>query len=216
MSYEESSSSSSFYQSSSGGNEFGDGEFDLFFSELSFETHTNPILTFIILCIVSGGYGIGLSGGVGGAAQGGYSSYESSSAAGYGAGAGGALQAGGGGASGEYYSSSSSGGLGAGALGAGAQASSSGSEFGYGQQGLSGVSLASGAGYGASSFEQQSSSSTVYATDAQGLYKDPNPEVIRRPAPGGAQTYTQKIVVRFLQPPPVPPPGVSILKSIGV
>ena len=42
-----------------------------------------------------------------------------------------------------------------------------------------------------------------------GLYVDSNPQVIRRPAAGGVQTYTQNIKVRFLQPPPVPPPGVS-------
>lgn len=67
--------------------------------------------------------------------------------------------------------------------------------------------------YGFNTLEQQSSSAstTTYATDAQGLYKDPNPEVVRRPAPGGTQTYTQRVSVRFLQPPPVSPPGVSIL-----
>jgi hypothetical protein len=42
-----------------------------------------------------------------------------------------------------------------------------------------------------------------------GLYLDSNPQIIRRPAVGGVQTYTQNIKVRFLQPPPVPPPGVS-------
>lgn len=42
-----------------------------------------------------------------------------------------------------------------------------------------------------------------------GLYVDANPQIIRRPAAGGVQTYTQNIKVRFLQPPPVPPPGVS-------
>ena len=41
-----------------------------------------------------------------------------------------------------------------------------------------------------------------------GLYADSNPQIIRRQAPGGVQTYTQNIKVRFLQPPPVPPPGV--------
>ncbi len=76
--------------------------------------------------------------------------------------------------------------------------------------------MASGAEYSSSSFEQQSSSSTTYATDAQGLFKDPNPEIVRRPAPGGAQTLTQRIVVRFLQPPPVPPPGVSIFQTHGL
>ena len=43
-----------------------------------------------------------------------------------------------------------------------------------------------------------------------GLYFDANPQIIRRPAAGGVHTYTQNIKVRFLQPPPVPPPGVSI------
>ena len=28
--------------------------------------------------------------------------------------------------------------------------------------------------------------------------------------PTGTQTFTQRVVVRFLQPPPVPPPGVSV------
>ena len=42
-----------------------------------------------------------------------------------------------------------------------------------------------------------------------GLYVDSNPQIVRRPAAGGVQTYTQNIKVRFLQPPPVPPPGVS-------
>ena len=42
-----------------------------------------------------------------------------------------------------------------------------------------------------------------------GLYVDSNPQIIRRPAAGGIQTYTQNIRVRFLQPPPIPPPGVS-------
>jgi hypothetical protein len=41
-----------------------------------------------------------------------------------------------------------------------------------------------------------------------GLYIDANPQIIRRPA-SGVQTYTQNIKIRFLQPPPVPPPGVS-------
>lgn len=72
----------------------------------------------------------------------------------------------------------------------------------FGQQELSAVS----AGFGSDNFEQQSSS--TYATDAQGLYQDPNPQVIHRAATSGPQTYTQRILVRFLQPPPVPPPGV--------
>ena len=62
-----------------------------------------------------------------------------------------------------------------------------------------------------SSYETSSTQHQVqqYATSAQGLYQDPNPQIIRRPATGGAVTYTQNIKIRFLQPPPIPPPGVS-------
>jgi hypothetical protein len=61
-----------------------------------------------------------------------------------------------------------------------------------------------------SSFEASSSQQQIqgYATNAQGLYQDPNPQVIRRPAQSGQVTYTQNIKIRFLQPPAVPPPGV--------
>jgi hypothetical protein len=42
------------------------------------------------------------------------------------------------------------------------------------------------------------------------LYQDPHPpQIIRRPPAQGPITYKQNIAVRFLQPPPVPPPGVS-------
>ncbi len=67
-------------------------------------------------------------------------------------------------------------------------------------------------GYNSNSFEQQQQSSSVttnYATDAHGLYSDPNPHIIRRPAPGDAKVYTQRVLLKFLQPPPIPPPGVS-------
>ncbi|CAF4740668.1 unnamed protein product, partial [Rotaria magnacalcarata] len=33
-------------------------------------------------------------------------------------------------------------------------------------------------------------------------------------AAGGVQTYTQNIKVRFLQPPPIPPPGPLIIKEV--
>ncbi|CAF3332843.1 unnamed protein product [Rotaria socialis] len=48
----------------------------------------------------------------------------------------------------------------------------------------------------------------------QNLFHDPNPQIVRRPAPGGSLTYTQNIRVRFLQPPPVPPPGPLIIKEV--
>ncbi|CAF4900058.1 unnamed protein product, partial [Rotaria sp. Silwood2] len=44
--------------------------------------------------------------------------------------------------------------------------------------------IAGGAGYGSSALSQ-----VHYATDAQGLFQDPSPQIIRRPAPGGVQTY---------------------------
>ncbi|CAF0918891.1 unnamed protein product [Adineta steineri] len=77
---------------------------------------------------------------------------------------------------------------------------------GYGAAGLVGV----GAGYGVSSTESVNSTAVQsYATDSRGLFQDSNPQIIRRPAPNGPLTYTQNIRVRFLQPPPIPPPGVS-------
>ena len=42
-----------------------------------------------------------------------------------------------------------------------------------------------------------------------GLYVDPNPEFIRRETPSGTHTYTQKIQIRYLQPPAVAQQGVS-------
>lgn len=64
-----------------------------------------------------------------------------------------------------------------------------------------------------STFEAASAQQQVqqYATNAQGLYQDPNPQIVRRPAQGGQLTYTQNIKIRFLQPPAVPPPGVSLI-----
>jgi hypothetical protein len=116
-----------------------------------------------------------------------------------------------------YYSSSSSASYGGFGGGSDQQGYSDASFVNGGaseQQGYSNASLVSGGGYGTNSFEQQSSSLTTnYATDAQGLYQDPNPQIIRRPAQGGGQTFTQRVVVRFLQPPPVPPPGVCISYS---
>jgi len=62
-----------------------------------------------------------------------------------------------------------------------------------------------------STFETGSNQQQVqqYATNAQGLYQDPNPQIIRRPAQSEQITYTQNIKIRFLQPPAIPPPGVS-------
>jgi len=43
---------------------------------------------------------------------------------------------------------------------------------------------------------------------AVNIYKDPNPLIIRKVAIESPVTYQQRIFVRYLQPPDVPPPGV--------
>jgi hypothetical protein len=135
--------------------------------------------------LVGGGYGGAYGAGAG---YGGNASYG----AGYGAGAG----AGYGGASSYESYSSSVGNAGAdlGAVGGSVQYVDAGS---------------SSASYGA-----QSTAVQTYETDAQGLFRDHNPQVIRRPAPGGGVTYTQNIRVRFLQPPPVPPHGPLVIREV--
>ena len=142
--------------------------------------------------------------GVGGSANYSSSSYESSSSDVLGGGNYGA----------SYGASSSDFGLAGGAAG-GYDSSSS---YSAGGAGYGATSAFGGESYGASSGEYSSSSSSAvqtYATDAQGLFKDSNPQIVRRPAPNGGQvTYTQNIRVRFLQPPPIPPPGVSLCRLV--
>ncbi|CAF1436229.1 unnamed protein product [Rotaria sordida] len=53
-----------------------------------------------------------------------------------------------------------------------------------------------------------------YPTDAQGLYQDPNPLIIRRPIAAGVQPYKHNVTIRYLQPPPIPPPGPLIIKEV--
>lgn len=74
---------------------------------------------------------------------------------------------------------------------------------------------AAGATAGASSSSTFETTTTTtqqqvqqYATSPEGLFQDPNPQIIRRPAQGGQITYTQNVKIRFLQPPAIPPPGV--------
>ena len=45
---------------------------------------------------------------------------------------------------------------------------------------------------------------------ASHVYKDPNPQIIRRRASGDLLTSEQRILVRYLEPPDVPEPGVKI------
>jgi len=70
------------------------------------------------------------------------------------------------------------------------------------------------AGFSAANFGTTQTAVQHYETDAQGLFRDHNPQVIRRPAPGGGVTYTQNIRVRFLQPPPVPPHGPLVIREV--
>jgi len=144
----------------------------------------------------SASYGAGLGAGYGG------SSYESSS-----------FQSSSTGLGGGYDASFAGAGLGG---AAGYESSSYSTGAGYGAGAGVGAGLAVGGGFGGSSYETASSSTSVqqYATDAQGLFIDNNPQIVRRPAQGGVQTYTQNIQVRFLQPPPVPPPGPLIIKEV--
>jgi hypothetical protein len=81
----------------------------------------------------------------------------------------------------------------------------------YGNVNVAGSAGISAADSASASFSSGSQSTNVqqYETDAQGNFKDSNPQIIRRPAPDGPLTYSQNIKVRFLQPPAVPPPGVS-------
>lgn len=76
--------------------------------------------------------------------------------------------------------------------------------------GTAGLSAADAASANFSS-SSQSTSVQQYQTDEQGNFKDPNPQVVRRPAQGGPLTYSQNIKVRFLQPPAAPPPGVRFV-----
>ncbi len=48
-----------------------------------------------------------------------------------------------------------------------------------------------------------------YRVDSRGFFVDPNPEIIVRPNPDPPTTYKQKIIIRYLKPPPLPPIAVS-------
>lgn len=114
------------------------------------------------------------------------------------------------------------------------QASVGGAAAGYGSSSYETTSdsATGGAfGVGASTFESSPGDALVASTTSQaanytaetnpawsrygadvrgpGLFMDPNPQIIRRQVSCGVQSYTQSIKIRFLQPPPVPPPGVS-------
>jgi hypothetical protein len=71
------------------------------------------------------------------------------------------------------------------------------------QHGFVGDELAVGGELSITNYE------TIYSTDEHGFYLDPNPEIITCQDPSPALVYKQNIAIRFLQPPPLPPPGVS-------
>ena len=164
--------------------------------------------------------------GAGGAGSGfesssyGLSNFSSGGGGGAGAGAGGAYGldagfggfaggAGGAGGASSYESSSfsSGGNVDAGAFGGNNFQASSFESSSAGGAGFDSSAVSQAAGYTSDS----NAAWLRYGAEVRGngLYVDSNPQIIRRQAPGGVQTYTQNIKVRFLQPPPVPPPGVS-------
>ncbi|CAF1492524.1 unnamed protein product, partial [Adineta ricciae] len=81
-------------------------------------------------------------------------------------------------------------------------------------QGFSGGSFNNSSEYGGNTAEKLPPTSTSYPTDAQGLYQDPSPHLVRRPALGAPQVYTQRVIVKFLQAPPIPNPGPLIIKEV--
>jgi hypothetical protein len=110
------------------------------------------------------------------------------------------------------YNAASSGGGGGAGFGSSYESSSYRSSVGNVNGELANLNVVGAADGTSTNFASETRSSLVqqYETDAQGNFKDPSPQVIRRPAQNGPVTYSQNIRVRFLQPPPVPPPGVSV------
>jgi hypothetical protein len=180
--------------------------------------------------VSSGAGGAGIGGGYGASSSYESSSYGASGAGGFGAGGAGGYGAGGAVGYGAGFDSSA--GFDASAAGGYGGSSSSSYEASSYESSAGGVGLAGGlaggvvggasydasgagvAGYsGESSFSQQTAVSQ-YATDSKGLFQDSNPQIIRKPAPGGVVTYKQNIMVRFLQPPAIPPPGPLIIKEV--
>ncbi|CAF2696009.1 unnamed protein product [Rotaria sp. Silwood2] len=49
---------------------------------------------------------------------------------------------------------------------------------------------------------------------ANNIYIDPNPKIIRRTTTEAPVTYEQRVLIRYLQPPTVPPPGPLIIKEV--
>jgi len=156
--------------------------------------------------------GYGAAGGYGLGGAGGYSSYQSSSYESSGAGLGGAQYVGGGLSGATVVGGGLSG---ASLVGGGLNAYESYSSS-AGAAELAGAAAGGSVAVVDAGYSGGASQTVVqqYETDAQGLFRDHNPQVIRRPAQGGGVTYTQNIRVRFLQPPPVPPHGPLIIREV--
>ncbi|CAF1125995.1 unnamed protein product [Rotaria sordida] len=52
------------------------------------------------------------------------------------------------------------------------------------------------------------------ARSANNIYRDPNPQIIRRATADRPVTYEQRVVIKYLQPPPVPEPGPLIIREM--
>ena len=147
----------------------------------------------------AGQYEYSSTGGAGGNFE--ASSYDSSS-----------FQTGGDGAylNASSFEASGAGLAGAGLAGAGGESSFQSASFESSSAGVGfdATALSQAAGYTA----ETNAAWSRYGAEVTGagLYVDANPQIIRRQATG-VQTYTQNIKIRFLQPPPIPPPGVSII-----
>ena len=48
-----------------------------------------------------------------------------------------------------------------------------------------------------------------YSSNDRGLFQDSNTKIITLPNPNPPRTHTQKITIRYLQPPPLPPANVN-------
>ncbi|UJR20716.1 hypothetical protein I4U23_023838 [Adineta vaga] len=82
-------------------------------------------------------------------------------------------------------------------------------------QGFIGAPFTNNNDYGTTTTtEKPTSTTTNYPTDSQGLFQDPSPQLIRRPALGAPQVYTQRVIVKFLQPPPIQASGPLIIKEV--
>ncbi|CAF3883392.1 unnamed protein product [Rotaria sp. Silwood1] len=80
--------------------------------------------------------------------------------------------------------------------------------------------------YGTTTFVRDAIDDTVINTNSSeetnryierspgNIYKDPNPQIIRRAAPERPVTYEQRIHLKYLQPPAVPAPGPLIIREV--